>query len=361
MPDDTKPDDTKPDDAKEALAAACLAAQMPRRQALARILQFGGAGAALAACDRSADARLAALAEQCAALELQVLGYHQPSFPTSLQHIPDPPVALFARGDPAWLSKPSVAIVGARRASRAGVEIAAGLGREIALAGVPVVSGLALGIDAAAHRGALDAGTQPAPVVAVLGSGLAAVYPRSNQRLAQRIVAAGGVLVSEYLPSQPPARHQFPERNRLISGLSRGVVLVEAGARSGSLITARLALEQGREVLAVPGSIAPGTSEGCHRLLKQGAALVEGVADVWETLAFAPLQCACAPVATIAAELAPVLAAVAGEVTSVDEIARATKLPIAVVSARLTALELEGFVVQERGGYIRRPFKPVKA
>lgn len=340
----------------EPLAAACLAARLPRRQAFARLQEHGTARAALAACGGT-DACWQTLAEQCAKHGLQVFSRHHGPFPERLRHIPDPPLALFVRGDASWLSAPAVAVVGARRATRAGLEIAAGLARDIASRGVAVVSGLALGVDAAAHRGVVERRVAPAPVVAVLGSGLASVYPRANQRLAEHIVAAGGALVSEYLPMWPPARYRFPERNRLISGLSLGVVLVEAGARSGSLITARLALEQGREVLAVPGSIAGGSSESCHRLLKQGAALVEDVTDVWAALGLPAVPRTAPDGPAIARELAPVLAAVAAEVTSVDEIARTAGLPVAVTSARLTMLELEGFVAQQRGGYIRRPFK----
>jgi DNA processing protein len=184
------------------------------------------------------------------------------------------------------------------------------------------------------------------------------VYPRANTRLAGAIVDAGGALMSEYLPTLPPAKHRFPERNRLISGLTDGVLIVEAGERSGSLITARFALEQGREVMAVPGAIAPGLSVGCHRLLRDGAALVESVVDVFEALGYA-----CEPhlgqdreLPAVADSLVSVLAAVEPVVTTLDELVHATGLAPADVAAKLVELELGGFVRQLAEGYIRRPF-----
>ena len=209
-----------------------------------------------------------AMRTQCDRFELELLSYLDADYPAHLQHIPDPPLLLYLHGHRRALSEPGVAVVGARRCSRVGAEIAANLGAGLASIGLTVVSGLALGVDSAAHRGAIDATRADSSAgVAVLGSGLSGIYPRSNARLAEALVSAGGLLVSEYPPEVPPAKHHFPERNRLISGLSLGVVLVEAGERSGSLITARLALEQGREVLAVPGCLSGGRSRGCHRML----------------------------------------------------------------------------------------------
>jgi DNA processing protein len=276
-------------------------------------------------------------------------------YPEHLKHVPDPPLVLYFRGERRLIEAPGVAVVGARRCSRVGADIAANLAAGIAAQGLPIVSGLARGIDAAAHQGLLDsAAVGAARGVAVLGSGLSRIYPRSNVALADQLVAGGGLLVSEYPPQLPPAKHQFPERNRLISGLSLGVVVVEAGERSGSLITARLALEQGREVLAVPGSLAGGRSRGCHRLLKQGAALVEDVADVCHALGLEQARRAPEP-AALAAELAPVLSSVGPAVCSLDEIAIAAGVASQVAAEHLLRLELEGFVAQVPGGYIRRP------
>lgn len=199
------------------------------------------------------------------------------ALPERLRVIPDPPRRLYARGAVEALAAPSVAIVGSRRATRAGRQFAEALAGDLAAAGLVVVSGLAYGIDAAAHRGALVGGGR---TVAVLGSGLGHVYPRQHAALAAEIVDGGGALVSEYPDDRAPRKHQFPERNRLISGLSLGVVIVEATTKSGSLITARMAAEQGREVMAVPGPVTSPLSGGCHRLLKSGAALIESADDV---------------------------------------------------------------------------------
>ena len=256
-----------------------------------------------------------------------------------------------------------MAVVGARRCSRAGAEMARELAGALRKGGLTVISGLAHGIDASAHRGALaglaDDGRGP-NTVAVMGAGLASVYPRSNRQLAEAIAGAGGALISEYSPTVPPAKHRFPERNRLISGLSTGVLIVEAGERSGSLITARFALEQGREVMAVPGAVAPGFSAGCHRLLRDGAALVECAADVFEALGYAPAS-AQDPEQDgesygVPAPLGAVLAEVQSVVTTLDELVTATGLAPADLAAKLLQLELAGFVHQVAEGYIRRPF-----
>ncbi len=226
--------------------------------------------------------------------------------------------------------------------------------------GISVVSGLALGIDAAAHQGSLDAGGH-GRTVAVLGSGLAQIYPRSNATLADRILGEGGSLISEYPPATPPAKHRFPERNRLISGLSHGVVVVEAGERSGSLITARLALEQGREVMAVPGPVSGGASRGCHRLLREGAALVECAEHVFEALNL-PSPASAGDLRVEAADLgerlAGVLAVVEPVTTTMDELVALTGMAPEALSVCLIDLELAGFVEQVHGGYIRRPFSP---
>ena len=200
--------------------------------------------------------------------------------PPRLLAIPDHPAVLFLRGDSGVLAAPQVAIVGSRRATPAGARIARRLAGELAAHGLVVTSGLAQGVDAEAHRGALEAGGR---TVAVLGSSLDRVYPAAHRSLAERI-AGQGALVSEFPFGTPPVPWNFPWRNRIISGLSLGVVVVEAAARSGSLVTARLAGDQGREVFAVPGSILNPLSSGCHRLLRDGAKLVERVEDVLEEL-----------------------------------------------------------------------------
>jgi DNA processing protein len=202
-------------------------------------------------------------------------------FPSQLENIPQPPAALFVAGDASLLLYPQVAIVGARRASAAGLAHARAFARELALAGFASTSGMADGIDGAAHTAALEVG---AATLAVIGTGPDRVYPRKHHALARRI-AASGALISEFPPGTAARADHFPRRNRIISGLSLGTLVIEAGLRSGSLITARLAGEQGREVFALPGSIHNPLARGCHRLIRDGARLVEGAAEIVETLA----------------------------------------------------------------------------
>ena len=217
-----------------------------------------------------------------------LLTVDDPHYPVQLAAVPGMPAALFVQGDPSVLARPQVAIVGSRAATAAGCETAFGFAARLAAHGFAITSGLATGIDAAAHRGALAAG---GVTIAVCGTGLDRVYPTGHDRLAEEIAAAGA-LVSEFPTGTPPAPHNFPRRNRLMSGLARGVLVVEAAARSGSLITARLAGEQGREVMAVPGSIHNPLARGCHRLIKDGAALVETVDDVLSALGVSRLESA---------------------------------------------------------------------
>ena len=202
-------------------------------------------------------------------------------FPELLKQIPGPPKSLYVSGDLDALHLPALAIVGSRNPTRGGVQNAYEFAKYLGGAGFCIVSGLAQGIDAAAHRGALDAGV---PTVAVLGHGIDRVYPAANRQLAGRI-ADQGALVSEYPLGSPPRREHFPQRNRLISGLALGTLVVEAARQSGSLISARLAAEQGREVFAIPGSIHNPLSRGCHQLIRQGARLVECAADIVTELA----------------------------------------------------------------------------
>lgn len=211
----------------------------------------------------------------------QLLTLGDPDYPAELLQIEDPPLLLHLEGDPAALRHPlRLAMVGSRNPTAQGADHARQFARALAEAGACIVSGLALGIDGAAHEGALEAG---GCTLAVVGTGLDQVYPKKHQALAQRI-AAQGALISEYLLGTPPLAANFPKRNRIISGLSQGVLVVEAALQSGSLITARQAAEQGREVFAIPGSIHSPQSRGCHALIRQGAKLVESAADILEEL-----------------------------------------------------------------------------
>jgi len=289
--------------------------------------------------------------EHCRAEGVSLFGWNDPQFPETLRQIPDPPLALYLRGKPERLSAPAIALVGARRASPMSLALARQLAEGLAGAGLQVVSGLAIGCDGAAHEGALQSGH----TVAVLGSGLSRISPARHLRLARAIVAGGGTLVSEYPPCLAPDRHQFPERNRLISGLCRAVLVIEAGARSGSLITARFAAEQGRDVLAVPGPVAGGRNAGAHRLLRDGAALVESVADVlaaldWHEPAPAP------PPGPTDPRAASLLDCLDGEPLGLDALAGRSGFAVETLTALLVDLELDGFVRRCPGGYIRCPF-----
>lgn len=209
-----------------------------------------------------------------------ILCIDSPLYPPLLRTISDPPPVLFVAGDPTCLSQPQLAMVGSRNPTAGGCEHAQAFAADLARAGLLITSGLALGIDAAAHRGALLAGGK---TIAVTGNGLDSIYPARNKALAGE-VAQHGAMVSEFPPGTPPLAANFPRRNRIISGLSVGTLVIEAAIRSGSLITARLAAEQGREVFALPGSINNPMAKGCHRLIRDGATLVETSADIIEEL-----------------------------------------------------------------------------
>lgn len=272
-----------------------------------------------------------------------------PAYPRALSEIPDPPPVIWVRGAVSALSVARmVAVVGARAASRQGLEIAAALSRGMAGAGVTVVSGLARGVDTAAHRAALDVGGRS---VAVLGSGLDRVYPREHEELARRL-EEGGATMSEFPPGSPPMAYHFPLRNRLISGLSVATVVVEASEKSGSLITAGAALEQGREVMAVPGPVSGGRHRGAHALLRDGARLVESADDILSELGWAPagLRTAAGPTG-LEAGLATELGLTAGaEDFSTDEVATATGWTISEINVRLGALEIAGRIQRVGGG-----------
>ena len=281
-----------------------------------------------------------------------------PAYPHALLDIADPPVLLYLKGDPALLARPALAIVGARSATPQGVANADAFARALGEAGLTIVSGLALGIDAAAHRGALA--IAGGSTVAVIGTGADRLYPARNQALARQI-AARGVIVSEYPLGTPALAHNFPRRNRLIAGLARGVLVVEAALGSGSLITARLGSESGREVFAIPGSIHSPLARGCHRLIRDGAKLVETAADVLEefgwglpgrTPAAAPRG---APGAAPAdAGHAHVLAALGHDPVDIDTLAARCGLTLDALYAILLALELDGHLTPLPGGRFQR-------
>lgn len=279
-----------------------------------------------------------------------------------LRAIPDPPLALWVEGcDLTRLSAPQLAVVGSRNPTRGGRETAEQFARYLSERGVTITSGLATGIDAASHTGGLAGG---AGTIAVLGSGVDTIYPHSNMELARRI-AADGLLVSEFPPGTPPRPPNFPQRNRVIAGLSIGALVVEAARRSGSLITARLAAEYGREVFAIPGSIHNPLAKGCHQLIRQGAKLVDDVADILVELApllafdVEPVRSDRAPEdASISLTEQPayreLLDALGFEPTGLATLAERTRLTTAELSSMLLVLELEGLVEALPGGRYSR-------
>jgi DNA processing protein len=298
---------------------------------------------------RLTDARQHARVALAAAADkgLEILTVFDPAYPELLKAIPDPPIVLYVDGTLAIDSGPTVAIVGSRDATPSGVAVAGRLARGLAQAGLVVVSGMARGIDGAAHSGALEAGGQ---TLAILGCGADVVYPPRHQELARRIQGHGAVL-SELVPGTPPLPHHFPLRNRIISGLSRAVVVVEASERSGSLITARAALEQGRDVLAVPGGVASGRYRGCHALIKDGARLVETVEDILEEIGWVssgPTALAGTNNSLQLSELEGRMAP--GEPYSLDELVRETGRSVPTLLAELGHLELAGRLTRVSGG-----------
>lgn len=285
-----------------------------------------------------------------------ILTLDHPDYPPLLKTIADPPPVLFVKGQVSFLSQPQLAMIGSRRPSFSGVETARAFSKVLAQEGLTITSGLASGIDTASHKGALEIGGK---TIAVLGSGLEHIYPACNRALADEI-AAQGALVSEFpLETSPIARH-FPRRNRIISGLSLGVLVVEATLKSGSLITARLAGEQGREVFAIPGSIHNPLAEGCHALIQQGAKLVAAIPDILTEFKHGLSQCCTIPAAIPSRSEAPLdsddrklLECIGFEPVSVDQIVQRAGWPAAQVTARLVALELWGYVCVTARGYER--------
>lgn len=303
---------------------------------------------------------------------VMVLG--EPDYPSRLLNTADPPLLLYLEGEAGLLGAPSVAVVGSRRPTPQGRENARRFAQGLARAGWTVVSGLAAGIDAAAHEGALQAGERGAGTIAVVGTGIDKVYPVHHGTLQRHLLAQGGLVVSELPLGAPPLARHFPLRNRVIAGLAQGTLVVEAALRSGSLITARLAVEAGREVMVVPGSILAEQSAGCHELIRQGATLVASVEQVLEALgaagdAAAPAtrptpSGAAAPTGASGADTGtaptddpaddPVLRALGHDPTSLDALMARCGWPAPALNAHLLTLELSGLVARLPGGLFQR-------
>jgi DNA processing protein len=303
-----------------------------------------------ARASRVAQSRARAALDAARAAEIEPVAWDDPRFPALLSCIPDPPPLLWVRGDVAALTRPIVAIVGSRAATPYAVDVAHRLGQELSDRGLVVSSGLARGVDSAAHRGCL---TGPAPTVAVLGSGLDRVYPAEHETLAMEI-SQKGLLVSEFGPGAPPLQEHFPLRNRIISGISLAVVVVEASEKSGSLITARCALEQGRDVMAVPGSVLSGRNRGSHSLLKDGAKVVESAVDILEGLGWPAATAGPALPAKLLHSDNLLSRMEAGEVYRLDELMELTGVTGTKLLPRLMELELAGLVTQSGSGFSRR-------
>ncbi len=271
------------------------------------------------------------------------------AYPQALLTTADPPALLYVKGRVELLNHPAVAIVGSRSATKQGEMNAEAFARTLGEAGLTIVSGLATGIDAAAHRGALETA---ASTIAVIGTGCDRIYPASNAQLAREIAEKGAIL-SEFPLGTPPMAANFPRRNRLIAGLSRGCLVVEAARQSGSLITARLAAEAGREVFAIPGSIHSPLSKGCHALIKQGAKLVESAEDILEELRWETRVVTAQATVQEGAD-DPILVALGGDVCDLDTLTARTGLAAESLMARLLALELEGRVATLPGGRYQR-------
>jgi DNA processing protein len=314
----------------------------------------------LAACEFSEHERPAAIQvarerataalASAAPTVIEPVPWSDPRFPALLGCIPDPPPLLWARGDVGCLGRPAVAIVGSRAATPYAIDVAFRLGRELAECGIVVVSGLARGVDSAAHRGCMEGGEA---TVAVLGSGLDRVYPTQHAKLADEI-SQKGLVISELGPGAAPLQEHFPLRNRIISGISLAVVVVEASEKSGSLITARCALEQGRDVMAVPGNVLSGRNRGSHGLLKDGAKVVESAVDILEGLGWPAAGCPRALPSKLLQSDSLLERMEAGEVYRLDALMELTGVTGTKLLARLMELELAGLVTQTGSGFSRR-------
>ena len=284
-------------------------------------------------------------------LSIWTLFFDDKHYPPLLKNIYNPPPILFGKGKKEFLLKDCIAIVGSRKASSYGVRVARQLAKELSEAGFVIVSGLALGIDTAAHKGALDAG---GITIAVKGCGLDVNYPVRNMALLKQIEEEGTV-ISEFFPGVPPEPGNFPSRNRIISGLSKAVIVVEAGQKSGSIITAKLALEQGKEVMAVPGSIYSQMSKGCHELIKQGAILVESATDVLNALGFSQEKDFNTTINNqqkilLNEDMLKVVDNLEAEPQHIDEIAHKCHMPVSKVGAILLELELMDIAISQGAG-----------
>lgn len=311
---------------------------------------------AIATADQTVDVQ--SEIDRCRANSIDLLTPKQTTFPAALLQIPDPPAVLYCRGQLLSQDGLAIAIVGTRHATRYGLEQTQRLASNLARAGITIVSGLARGIDTAAHQAALEAGGR---TIAVLGSGLLHIYPPENQKLAEQIVGNGAVL-SELPTEAKPSRGSFPRRNRLITGLCQGVVVVEAGERSGALISARLSMEQGREVFAVPGRVDSRSSRGCHRLIRDGAKLVETSEDIFEELGpmFQSAQDRDGRELHHPAELQlneqerAVLDAIGADPTLIDDVIRSSGLPIHRVLSTVSVLEMRHLIRRLSGTQVAR-------
>jgi DNA processing protein len=289
----------------------------------------------------------------------RILTCRDPLWPPLLEELPDAPALLYVHGDAGLLGEAQLAIVGSRNPTPSGRQTARDFARHLAASGLVITSGLALGIDAAGHEGALDAG---APTIAVMGTGLDRVYPARHRELA-RTIAGQGALVSEFPVGTPPLAENFPRRNRIISGLSLGTLVVEAALRSGSLISARCAVEQGREVFAIPGSIHNPLARGCHALIRQGAKLVETASDIIDELGPLAGACRSTPVPEadtpasprpLSEEYSQLLDFIGFDPASIDRLVTVSGLTPAEVSSMLLQLEMQGYVAASPGGIYNR-------
>jgi len=328
------------------------------RSSLESLGLAAAAGAALQAPDRL---RIAADRRWVESERVSLIDAAGPLYPPQLAQAAGAPALLYVKGDTRCLATPQLAMVGSRNPTLPGERTARAFASHLSGAGLTITSGLAIGIDAASHEGALQNG---GATIAVLGTGIDVIYPRQHRTLAARI-AEHGALVSEYPPGSAPIRANFPRRNRIISGLCLGTLVVEAARHSGSLITARLALEQGRELFAIPGSIHNPLARGCHALIRSGAKLVECADDILQELKFSPIKqyvtgaprdcgASCAAVARLDKEYKILLDALGFEPASLDMLVDRTGLPSQSVASMLLFLELEDVVGLHSGGrYVR--------
>ncbi|MDF3054971.1 MAG: hypothetical protein K0Q74_878 [Gammaproteobacteria bacterium] len=286
-----------------------------------------------------------------------LVSWQDKHYPHQLREIPDTPPILFIRGNPQLLNSRQIAVVGSRKPTPAGIEAAKMFTKHLSVAGFTITSGLALGIDAISHQKTLD---YQGKTIGILGTGIDRIYPPTHKKLAEHIIERDGALVSDFPLGTAPKAENFPRRNRIISGLSLGTLVIEAAFKSGSLITARLANEQGREVFAIPGSIYNSQSRGCHFLIQQGAKLVQTPEDILEELCgplcpslVAPTPYTPSTKNSLDAHSQLLLECTGFEMTSVDQLIERTNLPAHVVSATVSGLELKGLIMSVPGGYFR--------